>query len=299
MSRLLSFACRAFPRDYRARRSGELVDTALLVANGSRLRAAREALSLVVAGTRERVDRESRRPLRDGLWLLAVILAAVNLAVALVGAAAERAIPLFATTPFTPYPYRPGWWWIAFAVAAAGIVLGLLIGRRWIALGSALANFGLLAYAATSPFHVRGSQLLVRLFFATSYPLGSQWLAPAAVLALATAAAPLRRPALARLPLVVGIVAALVLLAHATKPWGDFLFLSWPLVVLVLLTIAFGSFLPRLTVLTVGLVLAAAPSGVTLFAGRSGDRAVTWFVTVFCILGAFGTFARLARRRLT
>ena len=61
MRGLLAFACRAFPRDHRARRSDEVVDTALLAADGSAWRAAREALSLVVAGVRQRLRAESDR----------------------------------------------------------------------------------------------------------------------------------------------------------------------------------------------------------------------------------------------
>ena len=84
MRGLLALACRAFPRDHRARRSDEVVDTALLAADGSAWRAAREALSLVVAGFRERLhateDVCSER--RRGL---AGVFAVVNLAVALFG----------------------------------------------------------------------------------------------------------------------------------------------------------------------------------------------------------------------
>ena len=92
MRGLLAVACRAFPPDHRARHSDEIVDTALLAANGSRWRTAGEALSLVVAGARQRLRAESSRSMRDGAALLAGILALVNLAVALAGitAGAER-----------------------------------------------------------------------------------------------------------------------------------------------------------------------------------------------------------------
>ncbi len=300
MRGLLALACRAFPPDHRARRSDEVVDTALLAADGSALSTVREALSLVRAGIRQRLRAEADRPLRDGLALLAGVLAVVNLAVALTGAAAEQAIPVFGSRGFYPYPYRPDWWWIAFVIAAAGIVLGLELANRRLALGAALANLGLLAYDAFSPFSQHGGHLLDLVFVAPSFPVGRQWLAPAVVLALATAAAPLRRLPLTRLPLAAALVAALVLLAREMRPWGDFLFLRWPLAALVLLTIAFGMLVPRLTVLAVGLVLAAAPSSVTLFIGSGIDRAaVIWSTAAGFALCAFVPFVRLVRRRLT
>jgi hypothetical protein len=299
MRGLLVFSCRAFPPDHRARRSDEVVDTALLAANGSAWRAGREALSLVRAGFGQRVRLESARPLRDGLAPLAWVLAVVNLAVALVGAAAERAIPILASRGFVPFPYRPDWWWIAFTVAAVGIVLGLILGDRRLALGAALGNLGLLAYDALFPFSQPGGHLLDLFFLGPSFPVGTQWLAPAVLLALATAAAPLRRLPLTRLPLAVGVVAALVVLSREMRPWGDFLFLRWPLAALVVLSIAFGALIPRLAVLALGLVLAAAPSSVTLFAGSTIDRAsVIWSLAAGFVLGAFVPFARLVRRRL-
>ena len=88
MRKILLVACRAFPPEHRARRSDEVVDTALLAAGGSALGTAREALSLVIAGMRQRLRAESDRPLRDGLALLAGVLAPVNLAIALAKAVA-------------------------------------------------------------------------------------------------------------------------------------------------------------------------------------------------------------------
>ena len=85
MRGLLVFSCRAFPPDHRARHSDEVVDTALLAADGSAWRAGREAFSLVIAGYRQRLRAGSGRSVRDGAALLAGVLALVNFAVALAG----------------------------------------------------------------------------------------------------------------------------------------------------------------------------------------------------------------------
>lgn len=301
MRGLLVLACRAFPRDHRARRSDEVVDTALQVAVGSRGRATCEALSLVLGGIRERLRVESKRPFRDGLRLLAGVLAVLNLAVALVGGPGLHAWA--SGFGYSGYQHLPGWWWFAFPVAAAGVVLGLMVGDRRLALGAALANLGLLAYHAFPPWQYHGppfdpSSGPVRIPLYPLFPSGREWLAPAVVLAVVTAAAPLRRIRPTHVPLVVGVVAALVALSHEMAPWGDFSFLRWPLAALMLLTIAFGSLLPRLAVMTVGLVLAAAPSGIAL-TGSNVDRTVIWSVTAVFVLGAFMPVARLVRRRLT
>jgi hypothetical protein len=299
MRGLLTVACRAVPRGHRARSSDEVVDTALLAAGGSALRAAREAVSLVVAGMRQRLRAESDRPLRDGLALLAGMLAVVNLAVALAGTAAVNPPLLpFTSRAFPPYPYRPDWWWIGFTIAAVGILIGLVRGDRRLALGAALANLGFIVYDAIFPAHI-GSSLLYLVYFSPTFPAGRQWLAPAVVLALATATTPLRRLPLTRVPLVVAAVVALVALSRET--WGHFLFLRWPLAVLLVLAIAFGTLIPRLAVLAVGAVLAAGPSGVTFLAGSDFGHhpSVVRFLAAGLALGAFVPFARLVRRRLT
>ncbi|HEY4237809.1 MAG TPA: hypothetical protein VGM45_10810 [Gaiellaceae bacterium] len=299
MRRLLTLACRAFRRDHRARSSDEVVDTALLAADGSALQAAREAVSLVAGGTRQRLRAESGRPLRDGLALLAGMLAVVNLAVALAGTAGVNPPLLpYASSALPPYPYRPDWWWIGFAIAAAGIVLGLVRGDRRLALGAALANLGFILYDAIFPGHVESS-LLSLLYYAPTFPAGREWLAPAVVLALATAAAPLRRRPLTRVPLVVAAVVALVALSREAP--GHFLFLRWPLALLLVLAIAFGVLVPRLAVLAVGAVLAAAPSGFTFLTGSDFNHhlSVARFVAAGLAVGAFVPFARLVRRRLT
>jgi hypothetical protein len=102
MRGLLAFACRAFPRDYRARRSGELVDTALLAADGSAWRTAGEALSLVTAGLRQRARAERGRSIGDGIRLLAGVLALVNLSVALAGIGLGIDRPSWLWTPRLP-----------------------------------------------------------------------------------------------------------------------------------------------------------------------------------------------------
>ena len=111
MRRLLALACLAFPPDHHARCSDEVVDTALLAADGSAGRAAREALSLVVAGLRQRLRAESRRSLRDGAGLLAGVLALVNLAVAVAGLTEGIDRPVPSDTPFNQV-YVVDWWWI-------------------------------------------------------------------------------------------------------------------------------------------------------------------------------------------
>lgn len=299
MRRLLVFACRAFPSDHRARRSDEVVDTAWLAADGSALRAGREAFWLVVAGMRQRLRAESDRPLRDGLAPLAWVLAIVNLAIALAGALAVNPPFLpFSSLARPPYTYRPDWWWIAFTIAAVGIVLGLVRGDRRLAVGGALANLGFLAYDAIFPAHIPCPCLLNLFNFEPGFPAGRQWLAPALVLAVSVAAAPLRRVQLTRVPLAAGAVALLVGLSRQT--FGHFLFLRWPLGVVLLLAIAFGTLVPRLAVLAVGLVLAAAPTGATYVAGSNLDRrpSASGFVAAALALGAFMPFARLVRRRL-
>ncbi len=296
MRGLLAFACRAFPPDHRARRSDEVVDTALLAADGSAWRATREALSLVVAGVRQRLRAESDRPLRDGLALLAWALALVNLAVALAGSVATNPpfVP-FASRGLPPYPYRPDWWWIAFTIAAAGIVVGQVRGNRRLALGAALANLGLLAYDAIFPASIACPCLLPLITYPPGFPAGHEWLAPAVVLVLATATAPLRRLPLTRVPLTAVAVGAPVVMSRET--WGHFLFLRWPLAAVLLLAIAFGALVPRLVVLAVGAALAAAPSGATLLIGANLPHpAAVGFAAAGLVLVPF---ARLVRRRLT
>jgi hypothetical protein len=299
MRGLLRLACRAFPPEHRARRSDEVVDTALLVADGSGLGTAREALSLVVAGLRQRVRAEADRPLRSGLTPLAWILAIVNLAVALAGAAAVDSLFLpFSSRAFPPYPYRPDWWWIAFTIAAAGVVLGLVRGDRRLALGAALANLGLLAYDTIFPARMGCPCVLSLIVYPQAFPARGQWLAPAAVLVIATAAAPLRRPPLSRLPLAFAAVLALVVVSQTS---GHFYFLRWPLAAVLVLAIAFGALVPRLAVLAVGSVVAAAPSGASYLTGGNYHHhpSVLGFVATGLALGAFVPFARLVRRRVT
>jgi hypothetical protein len=155
MRGLLVFACRAFPREHRARQSDEVVDTALLAADGSPWRVAREALSLVLAGVGQRLHAsKGDTSVQDGVAVLAGVVALVNLAIALYGISfavnAPPPLTIIGPAGFSgpPNPYVVDWWWIAFAVAAAVIVLGLVLGNRRFALGAALANLGLVGYDA-------------------------------------------------------------------------------------------------------------------------------------------------------
>ncbi|HEY7420554.1 MAG TPA: hypothetical protein VH541_00985 [Gaiellaceae bacterium] len=331
MDGLLPLACRAFPPDHRARSSAEVVDTAALVADGSRVRVAREALSLVVAGLRQRLRAESRRSLRDGATLLAGVLAIVNLAVALAGILrivdrphGDGASVLLWHVRYGPLsiPFIIDWWWIAFTLAAAGVLIGLACGYRRLALGAAFANLCLVAYdsivLADSPvLHLqrldlpnytsdgRGhldvftNHLVNHYAGALAYPAGRQWLAAAIVLALATYAARQRRRPATWLPLALGVLALLVVLSRDN--WGAFYFLRWALAVVVVLAAAFGAVAPRLAILAVGLTLAAAPSVVNYLTATQlhHDWVVTGVVAAALALGAVVPLVHLTHRRLT
>ena len=292
MRRLLLIACRSYPRDHRARWSDEVVDTALLAADGSAWRAVHEALSLVAAGMRERFRAESRRSLRDGAAPLAGVLALVNLAVAAAGVAAGVASG----------PYGVDWWWIVFTAAAAGVVLGLLLDNRRLAVGAAFANLGIVGYdaifLADNSLNDGRGHLDVFTYSRPllSFPAERQWLAVAVVLALATAAAPLRRLPLSRSTLA--LVAVLLLVVLSREAAGGFFFLRWPLLAVVVLAMAFGALAPRLAVVAVGVTLAAVPSVVTYLTmpGYHHAPVTTWVVAAGLVLGVLLPLAQLNRR---
>lgn len=305
MRELLLAACRAFPREHRARRSDEVVDTALLAAEGSAWRAGREALSLVVAGSRQRLRAESGRSLRDGAALLAGLLALVNFTVALAGITARvqlDGLHAYLTPSYGPYVVDA--WWIAFTIAAAATLAGLAFGERRLALGASAVNLGIVAYDAIflangNPYDGRGHLDVFTYTQTSGVPGGRQWLLAAAVLAVATALAQPRRLPAVRLPLA--LLASLVLVVISRETWGAFFFLRWPLAVVLVLGIAFGALAPRLAVLSVGATLAAAPSAVVyMTAGNLHHHpSVTGFVAAGLALGAALPFAHLVRRRLT
>lgn len=305
---LLAFACRAFPGDHRARRSDEVVDTAVLAADGSAWRTAREALSLVVAGIRQRLCAESNRSLRDGAALLAGVLAVVNLAVALAGTTegADRSNVLHLPNLFGPryLPYIVDWWWIAFVLAAAAVVLGLALGDRRLAVGAALVNLGLVGYDALflangNPYDGKGHFDVFTYAQTSSFPAGRGWLLPAIVLAVATAEARPRRLPLTRLPVALGAVVLLVVLSRET--WGAFFFLRWPLAALILLAVAFGAVAHRFALLAVGMTLAAIPSAIGYLTAPNlhHDLVVTVVVAAGLTLGLLLPLMQLTRRRLT
>jgi hypothetical protein len=301
MRGLLVFACRAFPPEHRARQSDEVVDTALLAADGSARRVAREALSLVAAGLRQRLRAESDRSLRDGAALLAGIFALVNLAVALAGIALGVHPPAHPFWPglFFRSPYVVDWWWIAFAVAAAGVVLGLVVGNRRLALGAALTNLAIVAYDAIFiAADGRGHMYVFTNVLAPYFPGGWDWLAVAVVLALATAVAPPRRVSLWRLPLALAAAVLLVVVSRETP--GSFYFLRWPLAAIVVLAMAFGWFAPRLAVLAIGLTLVVVPIVVAYLSVPYAYHApvVSWVVAPGLALGVVLPLAYLTRRRL-
>ncbi|HUZ98902.1 MAG TPA: hypothetical protein VMU74_06040 [Gaiellaceae bacterium] len=302
---MLRLACCAFPSGHRARQSDEVVDTALLAVDGSAWRGAREALSLVAAGMEQRLRAECHRSVRDGFTPLAVVLAVVNLAVALSGVllAADR-LPLYNNAGRPPnYPFVVDWWWIAFTAAAAAIVLGLVLGNRRLAVAAGIANLALVGYDAL--FLVNGTDWFSGHLAVFTYgqplafPVGRHWLPAAIVLALATAAAPLRRLPLTNFPLTLVATVPLVVLAREIP--GSFFFLLCPLAAIVALAIAFGGVAPRLAVLAVGGVLGALPSEVVYLAHGSihRDPFVTWAVAAVLALGLLLPLAQLARRRLT
>jgi hypothetical protein len=305
MRELMALACRAFPREHRARSSEEVVDTALLAAGGSARRAAREAFSLVLAGVRQRMRAESHRSVRDGAALLAGVLAVVNLAVALAGITAAVQVRGFGFAYSGGYgPYVVDAWWIAFAVAAAAAVVGLALGNRPLALGAAVVNLGIVGYDAIflvggSPYDGRGHLDVFTYTQTSSVPGGREWLATATVLALATAAARPRRAPRVRLPLALLVAGSLVVLSRET--WGAFLFLRWPLAVVLVLVVAFGALAPRLSVLAIGGTLAAAPSAVVYMTAPNLHHhpSVTGLVAAGLALGAVLPMARLVRRRVT
>lgn len=306
MRGLLAFACRAFPPDHRARHSDEVVDTALLAAQGSAWDTVREAVSLVAAGLRERLHAERGRSVRDGAALLAGALAVVNFAVAVAGVALAVHPPVEYFIGFGLsgiHPYVVDWWWIAFTVAAAGSVLGLVRGDRRLAAGAAIANLAIVGYdalfLASATDWYRGHLATFTFGQASAFPVGRYWLAAAVVLVLATVAAPLHRQPLRRLPLA--FVAALLLVVLSREISGSFLFLLWPLTGVVLLAMVFGSMAPRLTVLAVGGVLVALPSVVGYLTTPSvhHDPVVTWAVAAVLAAGLLLPLAQLTRRRLT
>ena len=301
MHELLALACRAFPPDYRARRSGELLDTALLAADGSSRRATLEAVSLVAAGIRERFRAELHRSPRDGAALLAGILAVVNLAVALGGIAlALRPRAVFFGFGLSTYafhnPYVVDWWWIAFVAAATATVLGLALGSRRLALCAAFANFGFLAYDQIAG---RG-HLDVFMYLSWGFPTRWTWLPLAAVLVLATAAAPPRRLPLWRLSLAL-VAAVLLVVISRDADGSSFFFLRWPAAVIVVLGMAFGWLTPRLAVLAIGVSLAVAPIvvGYLSVSYAYHDPVVKWVAAPGLALGLLLPFAYLTRRPLT
>ena len=318
MRGLLAVACRAFPRDHRARRSDEVVDTALLAADGSVWRTVREALSLIVAGVRQRLRAESRRSAREGLTLLAGSLALVNLAVALAGVSLAIKPPTSMGFGFSYFPiasrFRLDWWWIAFAVAATAVVFGLALGKRWLAVGAAFANLGVVGYDAVflSDNSMNDGRGHLDIFSGfgrmLTFPAERQWFAVAGVLALATLAAPSRRLPLRGLGFAAVVVLLLVVLSRVVA--GGFAFLAWPISILVVLGILFGTLAPRFAVLAIGVTLAAVASSVTYvttpwLATPTGLPPVghgpvtTWLVAVGLVLGVLLPLAQLTRRRLT
>ncbi len=309
MRRLLAFACRAFPPEHRARQSDEVVDTAVLASRGSTSGALREALSLVGAGLGQRLRSESRRSFQDGVRLLAGVLAVVNLAVAAAGIIlVAQPLPVehscLALSSCVPmYPFGVDWWWIAFVVAAAGIVVGLVLGNRRLAVAAAIANLAIVGYDAL--FLVDPQEWFIGHFGAftyaqqTAFPVSRFWLPAAIVLVLAAAAAPLRRLPLPRLALA--LISTLVLVVLSREIAGSFWFLIWPLTAIALLAIAFGGVAPRLAVLAVGGALVAVPSvvGYLTYQPIHHGSALTWAFAAGLAAGFVVPLAQLTRRRLT
>jgi hypothetical protein len=134
-----------------------------------------------------------------------------------------------------------------------------------------------------------------------AYPLHQDWLAPAIVLVLATAAAPSRRRSLFHVPLA--LVAAALLVVLARDNWGrGFIFLLWPAGLVLVLAATLGWLAPRLAVVALGVSVALAPPVVGYLTRPSGayhSQVVTWVAAPGLALGIVLPLAYLARRRLT
>lgn len=303
--RLLALSCRAFPRAHRARTSDEITDTAMLAADGSAWRAGREAISLVVGGAWERLRAERGMSVRSGVALVAQLLALLNLAVALCGVSLVVDAP-----PYRMPPRTPGWvphdaytldrWWIAFAFSALGVVVGLALGRRAVALGAALANLAIVGYdALVLPGHGGHFLAFDTQSWGIPYPVFWTWLLASVVLVLAVIAAPSHR-SLVRLPVVI---AGAVLLDVVARAHSDgFFFLQWPVEVVVALGVVFGLWAPRLAVLAIGAALALGPM-VLLFTGRlawqlGAPMRLATLLALCLVLDLLLPLAYLARRRL-
>jgi hypothetical protein len=202
-------------------------------------------------------------------------------------------------------PYVVDWWWIAFTVAAAGIIFGLVRGNRRLAVGAAVANLGIVGYDALFLVNAtdwyRGHLVVFSLgqIGPNVFPVGRYWLAAALVLVLSTAAAPLRRLPLTRLPFA--LVGALLLVVLSREIGGGFLFLLWPLAATVMLAMVFGRLAPRLAVLAVGGVLVALPSAVWYSTQPSvhPHPVVKGAVAAGLAVALLLPLAQLTRRRLT
>lgn len=306
--RLLALSCRAFPPEHRARTSDEIVDTALLAADGSAWRATQEAASLVSAGVRQRLRAERGMSARSGAALVAQLLALLNLAVALCGISLVVDTPPYRKLGWVNLIYPVDWWWIAFACSALGVVVGLALGRRGAALGAALANLAIVGYDALGLGGNIGGHFWA---FATQnyvlpYPVGWAWLSAAVVLVLAVIAAPSRR-SVVRLPIVIGGAVLLDVVARAHA--DGFFFLQWPVVVVIALAVVFGLWAPRLAVVAIGVSLAFGPMLVFFttahLAWQLGLRnpvdltKLLALVAPCLVLGVLLPLAQLARRRLT
>jgi len=241
---------------------------------------------------------EGDTSVQDGLFNLAIAFYGVSFAV-------DRPPPFSIIGPpgfFIPNPYAVDWWWIAFAVAAAGVVLGLALGNRRLASGAALANLGIVVYDALV-LVANGRGHLNAIAFLRGpdrYPVGQEWLAPAVLLVLATVVAPLRRHSLARV--LPPAVAAAVLVVLARHDSGGFIFLQWPFGAVVVLAATLGWLAPRLAVVAVGVSLVLVPSVVEYLSGPSWAYrapAVTWVAAPGLAFGILLPLAYLARRRLT
>ncbi len=312
MRGLLVFSCRAFPPDHRARHSDEVVDTALLAADGSAWRAGREAFSLVVAGYRQRLRAESGRSVRDGAALLAGVLALVNFAVALAGitvgvphaAAASILLAVCRTGRAPSRTSSTGGGSRSPSPLPASFSAWRSATAR-LAVGAALANLGLVGYDArflADGIPVRRPWPPRRLHLCAgrraSPPVGSG----SQRRPCSRSRRPRRRCAGSRSVACRSSSSSLWLLVVLSREtWGAFFFLRWPLAALVLLAVAFGAVAPRLAVLAFGVTLAAIPSvlGYLTAPNLHHDPVVIGAVAAGLAVGVLLPLAQLARRRLT
>jgi hypothetical protein len=107
--------------------------------------------------------------------------------------------------------------------------------------------------------------------------------------------------------LPLGLAAVLLLVVLSRETSSSFVYLAWPLALIVVLAMAFGALAPRLAVVAVGGTLAALPSVVAYLTRPDSTTPYyshdhPWVIggaTLAFAVGLVLPLAHLARRRLT